>query len=231
MHILIIPDGNRRWAKKKHLPEFMGHKKGAERILEITKELLEIERLKFLTFWVLSNDNILKRSKTEINFLLNILADQLRGELENPRYEKFGIRFRALGDWKESFKSNPRLIDLIEQLQEKTKKYSNHHLTMLLAYDGYFEMLSAMKEILNKNEKDLNFESVHKNLWTKDLPEVDGIIRTGVENDPHNSAGVMMWLSGNSQYVFEEKSFPDFTAKLAARAVNEIRSRERRKGK
>lgn len=113
MHILIIPDGNRRWAKLKNLAAFIGHKHGAERFNEIAEALFEREKIEFLTFWVLSKDNLEKRPKEEIEFLLDILEQQLLTELKSSKYEEFGIRFRAIGLWKKYFINRPKLINLI----------------------------------------------------------------------------------------------------------------------
>lgn len=99
---------------------------------------------------------------------------------------------------------------------------------MLLAYDGFIEMEDAIKKLASD---EINFENIHKSLWTHELPLVDGIVRTGVEGDPHNSGGVMMWLTGNSQYVFLEIKFPDFTGELAQQAAADIKIRSRRLGK
>jgi undecaprenyl diphosphate synthase len=228
MHILIIPDGNRRWAKLKNLAAFIGHKHGAERFNEITEALFEKQQIEFLTFWVLSKDNLEKRPKEEVEFLLDILEQQLLAELKSSKYEEFGIRFRAIGLWKKYFTHRPNLMNLILDLENKTVANSKHNLTMLLAYDGFIEMEDAIKKLASDK---INFENIHKSLWTHELPLVDGIVRTGVEGDPHNSGGVMMWLTGNSQYVFLETKFPDFTGDLAVDTAVNLKSRIRRLGK
>lgn len=231
MHILIIPDGNRRWARQRGLPEFMGHKKGSERFSEISERFFEKEHVEFLTFWVLSKDNILKRSKNEIAFLSEILTEKLQAELVSEKYKRLEIRFRALGEWRILFQNNQKLINLIDELQNQTSKFSRHNLTMLLAYDGFAEIIVGVEQMVKNGLQNINFETIHQNLWCKDLPVIDGVIRTGVKEDPHNSGGVLMWLSGNAQYVFEKKFFPEFNSDLAVVALEDIKKRDRRLGK
>jgi undecaprenyl diphosphate synthase len=231
MHILIIPDGNRRWAKLKGLATFVGHKKGVERFSEIIDEVFKEQMVNFLTFWVLSIDNLVKRSKEEIDFLLNILDAEFTKQLESKRYEELQIQFRAVGLWEKYFSHRPELVEKIHLLQKKTAQYNKNYLTMLLAYDGFTEMTEGFLKMGKENIFPIDFKTIHENLWTNFLPEVDGIIRTGVENDPHNSGGVMMWLTGHSQYFFTSMKFPDFDKFQTKLAIEDFKKRARRLGK
>jgi undecaprenyl diphosphate synthase len=105
----------------------------------------------------------------------------------------------------------------------------------LLAYNGDDDILEAVKKITKLTEENaslkINRELISKNLMTHDLPPVDLVIRTGVENDPHNSAGFLMWQTQNSQLYFTNLQFPDFTAEQLEISLNDFASRDRRLGK
>lgn len=231
MHLLIIPDGNRRWAKLRNLLPFQGHEKGIGRFDEIVTELFNQPEVLQLTFWILSLDNIQKRSKEEIEHILDILEQYLERESTAERFVKDKIGFKVVGLWKDYFSYRARLVELITNLENNTSAFTSRYVTLLFVYDGYIEMEHGLKNLNSLELKNLNFETVHKKIWTNFLPLVDGIIRTGTEGDPHNSAGVMMWLTGYSQFVFLTTNFPDFGAKEAKQAFLEIKSRTKRLGK
>ena len=122
-----------------------------------------------------------------------------------------------------------RGLKAIEEAIEKTKKYNKYFITFLMAYNGTDEMLDCIKKIKEKRG-DVNEKTIKENLWTKDLPPVDLLIRTGVENDPHLSAGFMMWHTAYSQLYFTNKYFPDFKEKQFEEAIKDYSNRKRRKG-
>lgn len=222
-HVALIPDGNRRWAKKKNLPSFMGHQKGAETLEKIIYKFLEL-KIPYLTFWGSSLDNITKRSKTEVNYLFKIFEDQFNKISEEEKIHENKVRIEVIGKWKEYFPENTKIA--IEKAIEKTKDYNNFVLTFLMAYNGTDEMIDCIKKI----KGEVNKEKIKENLWTKNLPEVDFIIRTGCKSDPHNSAGFMMWDSAYSQLYFTNKFFPDFKEKSFEAAIEDYSKRERRNG-
>ena len=102
-------------------------------------------------------------------------------------------------------------------------------------YDGREEMIEAIRKIVKKSKAEPNIkitpELIKENLFTKDLPLVDFLIRTGVEGDPHNSAGFMMWDTSYSQLYFTETTWPDFKEKKLIEALRDYERRERRLGK
>jgi len=222
-HVALIPDGNRRWANKKNLPSFMGHQKGAETLEKIIYKFLEL-KIPYLTFWGSSLDNITKRSKTEVNYLFKIFEDQFNKISEEEKIHENKVRIEVIGKWREYFPENTKIA--IEKAIEKTKNYNNFVLTFLMAYNGTDEMIDCIKKIKGEVTK----EKIKENLWTKNLPEVDFIIRTGCKSDPHNSAGFMMWDSAYSQLYFTNKFFPDFKEKSFEAAIEDYSKRERRNG-
>jgi len=226
-HVAVIPDGNRRWAKKRGLPSFVGHQKGVDALENILDKFLEM-KIPYFTFWGSSMDNITKRTKSEVSYLFDIFENQFKRISDHERIHKNKVKIIVLGKWEELFPQ--KTIKAIKEAMEKTRSYDKHVLTFLMAYNGDDEMIECMKTI-KKKELVPNERTIKQNLWTKDLPPVDLIIRTGCSDDPHNSAGFMMWDAAYSQLYFTDKLFPNFKGKEFEKAIEDYIDRERRLGK
>lgn len=225
-HIAIIPDGNRRWAKKNRINPLHGHLEGVKRFWDIADYASSLG-VNYLTFWAASYDNFKKRGKLEVKFLVEIL----RKEVARPDFLERCIqnktRFQIIGEWKVLI-NDPKLIKAVEDIETKTSKFSKKVLTVLFVYDGKREMLNAINRLVVEGKK-VTAELLSKTLWTGNLPPVDMVIRTGGE--PHWSAGFMMWHTANSQYYFTEKLWPDFINSEMKKALEDFKRRERRLGK
>lgn len=226
-HLAVIPDGNRRWAKKNGLSSFMGHEKGAENLKELGLKALEM-KIKYFTFWGTSLDNITKRSELEVNYLYGIIEKQFSQLVEDKRIHENRIKISIIGRWEEIFPE--KVKQAMYKAIESTKDYDDYNLIFLMAYNGEDEMLDCVKKIAASDNSDITKETIKANLWTKDFPPVDLIIRTGCEDDPHISTGFMMWDTAYSQLFFSEKYFPEFTPVELEKAVLQFLGRERRKG-
>jgi undecaprenyl diphosphate synthase len=233
IHIAIIPDGNRRWAKKAGMKPWEGHRAGADRIEEISREALKKE-IKHLTFWGSSKDNLQKRPLEEKRELLRIYEKYFQKLITDPDVYENKTGINIVGDWEKQF---PRkLKNILMDGIEKTKNHTHNFLNFMLAYNGDDDVLHAVKKIkesILKEKKNLKITAdlFKENLLSSKLPPVDLIIRTGTEGDPHNSAGFLMWQTQNSQYHFSEKLFPDFGPKDFRKIVEEFKKRKRRLGK
>jgi len=230
-HIAIIPDGNRRWAERKGIPLNEGHRIGVETTQKIFEKALEL-KIPYLTFWAFSHDNLIKRSQEEVNFLMKLITEEFKRLIADSRIHQNKVKVRILGRFKEILP--PRTLRIVEKLIEKTERYDLFSLTFLLAYNGTDEMLAAIQEIIKfagKRAIKVSGDLIKDFLWTKDLPSVDLVIRTGCEGDPHNSAGFMMWHTAYSQYYFTKTLYPDFTTQEFEKAVKDFLKRERRLGK
>jgi undecaprenyl diphosphate synthase len=228
MHIVLIPDGNRRWAKRKGMLPWQGHVEGAKILERILKKAWEL-KISHFTFWASSLDNLKKRPKKEVNTLLSLYKRYFEKLLKEKKIFEEKVRVNVFGRWKEFFPQS--LKNLIFKITEKTKANNNYFLSILVAYNGTDEMLDAIKRIKRKNYSVVDEKVLKENLWTGSLPPVDLIIRTGCENDPHNSAGFMMWHTAYSQFYFTKTLFPDFTEKEFEKAINDFLTRERKFGK
>ena len=223
-HIALIPDGNRRWAKKRGLPSIIGHTKGSDALEKILNKVLELN-IPYFTFWGSSLDNITNRPKKEVSYLFDIFEKQFKKLSTDKRIHDNKVKVRVLGKWKEFFPAKTKKA--IEEAIEKTKNYNKHNLTFLMAYNGTDEMIECIKKL---KKEIINGKTIKQNLWTKDLPAVDLVIRTGCENDPHMSAGFMMWDIAYAQLFFSKTFFPSFSPKELEEIIKDFSKRQRRKG-
>src|SRR3989338_10107745 len=115
-HVAIIPDGNRRWARKKGLPTFQGHKYAAEKTLPDLLEKFGNLGVKYFTFWALSTENLEKRTKDEVDRLLNLTRFFLKNKIKE--FKKKGIKLMTIGNIR---KLPQDIQDLIAKSVEKTK--------------------------------------------------------------------------------------------------------------
>mgnify|MGYP001563464695 FL=1 len=244
-HIVLIPDGNRRWAKKRGLPSFFGHRQGAKTTEKILKAILDL-KIPCFTFWGSSLDNITKRSAPEVKFLFKIFEQYFKKLAKSKEVNQNKISINIIGRWRELFPESVK--QEMAEAVEKTKDYKNYQLTFLMAYSGVDEMKSAIQKITELTLRQaqgkpkpgtwtlrrgsgqgIDEKLIKNNLWTKNLPAVDLVIRTGGE--PHLSAGMMMWDTANSQLYFTETLYPDFSVEEFKKAIDKYGQIERRMGK
>ncbi|MDD3498144.1 MAG: polyprenyl diphosphate synthase [Candidatus Moranbacteria bacterium] len=227
-HIAIIPDGNRRWAKKKGLKPWDGHEEGAKKIEELARAALNM-KIRNISFWGSSLGNLERRPLKEKRALLGIYERYFRKLIDSKEVHDNEARINVIGRWREYFPE--KLKKILEEGIERTKNYKKFTLNFFLAYSGDDEMLEAVKKIVNKfrEEAEITRKTIKENLMTKDLPAVDLLIRTG--GDPHLSAGFMMWDIADAQLYFSDEFFPEFGAERLKEAVEDYKKRERRMGK
>lgn len=230
MHLAIIPDGNRRWAKEKGLPSFMGHKTGGETMERIITAAFDAG-VSHLTIWGASVANVTERSREEIEFLFSVFSDSFRKLMESDELTERKVRVRILGEWRERFPDGLR--NMYEEIIKRTENNEGPSLTFMMAYSGTGEMLEAVNSLANRKAADPEFkitkESLKESLMTYDLPSVDLVIRTGGE--PHWSDGFMMFDIANAQFYFTETLWPGFSAEELNRVIDKFNETERRLGK
>src|SRR3990170_749239 len=237
-HVAIMLDGNRRWAKKRKLPSFRGHYQGAKTLESLIENAEKLE-IPFLTFWGGSAGNLSKRPAREVKTLFDVYGTYFKKLLRRKEIFEEKIRVRIIGRWENMVPQNVKKI--FREAIEKTKNHKKYNLTFLIAYDGKEEMLSAITKISarggsavgRKNQKSkakITEAELKQNLWTGELPPVDLMVRTGVENDPHWSAGFMMWHCADTQFYFSKTLWPDFTVKEFKKALKNYAKTQRRFG-
>ncbi|MBT4446616.1 di-trans,poly-cis-decaprenylcistransferase [archaeon] len=221
-HIAIIPDGNRRWAKEKGLAASLGHKKASE-AEKLKKLYLAAKKLKVecITLWGFSTENW-KRSETEKKFLFDLftkLIDSLSSELLEDQ-----IRFIHIG---RRDRLPKELMSKISTLENQTSSFTEFTLCLALDYGGRDEIVRATNKLLAAGNQ-VTEESLTSVLDTKDLPDLDLIIRTSGEQ---RLSGFMPYQSVYAELLFIDKYFPDFSVEDLENAINNFGSRARRFGK
>ena len=224
-HVVIIPDGNRRWAKEKGLPTIEGHRYAAQTTLpNLISELAKLN-IKYFTLWALSTENLIGRSKEELDYLFDLTRFFLKNKLKE--FKEKGIKLKIIGD----------LTNLPKDLQKEILKITadtkeNKKMTLVLGlnYGGRDEIIRAIKKIRNSKFeiRNLTKENFGNYLDTTGIPDPDLIIRTGGEK---RLSGFMLWQSEYSELYFSDLYFPDFTAKELEKSINNYLQRQRRFGK
>ena len=224
-HIAIIPDGNRRWAVEKNMSALDGHKQGAEALRAIMPHAADAG-VKYISIWGMSLDNFTKRSMSEVAGLLALFRSEFLSLATSDDIHTRKVKINVFGRWEEKF---PKPVkNAIQKAIDATKDYSEHYMNFFLAYNGVDEMTQAMQDIISEGVQTVTPEIIKQHLFTKDLPPVDLIVRTGGE--PHLSAGFMMWDVTDSQLWFTQTLWPEFTSTDLDEAIGEYTKRQRRKG-
>ena len=227
MHIGIIMDGNGRWAANKGLPRSFGHRKGAKQVSEIIKSCPELG-VKTLTLYAFSTENW-NRPKLEVDFLMQLLFLSLKDELKT--LNKNNIKFETIGNLSRLPK---KIGNYLEKVKEETKDNSKLTLTLALSYGSRSEIVNVVKELSDKvknniiSSKNIDETVINNHLYTRNLPDVDLLIRTSGEKRISN---FLLWQIAYSELYFTKKLWPDFRKKDLYKAIISYQSRERRFGK
>lgn len=228
-HVAIIPDGNRRWAATMGLRTIEGHRRGIESFRGIAYHAID-KGVRCISIWGMSIDNLIRRNPGEVRGLLRLFRDEAIRMIHDQDIHTRQVKVQILGRWREKF---PRSVcRAFEAVEEATHQYSQNMLNFLLAYNGTDEMLQAVQQIAHdvrrRNVKRITEQTVKQYLYTKDVPPVDLVIRTGGE--PHLSNGFMMWDIANAELHFSDKFWPAFSTADFDRALMDFASRRRKLG-
>ncbi len=221
-HVVIIPDGNRRWAKKHGLAPVEGHKKGLDTALKVVKGSKSLG-VKVLTLWGFSTENW-ARPKMEVVYLMKIYANFFRKNFKELLKE--GVKFRWIG---RRDRVPAYLRKVLEKVEAETAKNTKYILNICIDYGGHDEFVQAVKKIVAKKVKpsQVNEALINKNLATADLPNPDLLIRTSGEM---RTSGIMPWQTAYTELFFSKVFFPDFSVAELKRAISDYSSRQRRFG-
>lgn len=216
-------DGNGRWAEMRGLPRSEGHKRGVERVKEITEAANGIG-VEVLSLYAFSIENWM-RPENEVEVIMGLLESSLKGEFLN--FMKEGIRFRVIGN-RDRLSENIRSI--IEGVEQATEKNSSLIMQCALSYGGRDEIIRAVKKAvsLNARPEDITEDMIRGLLDTAGTPDPDLIIRTSGEQRLSN---FLLWQSAYAEFYFTDTLWPDFTKEELLDAVHEYQMRDRRFGK
>ncbi len=220
-HIGIIMDGNGRWAQKHNLPRIFGHREGLKtvrRIVEISAKL----GIRCLSLYAFSTENW-NRPKDEIESLFSLLRNYIK--LEKKMLKKNNIKLIVSGDIS---KLDEKTKILLQNLIEELRNNNGLILNLCINYGGRQEIITAVNKILSSEIKRINEEEFKNFLYTKNLPELDFLIRTSGELRISN---FMLWQIAYTELYFTKTLWPDFTPKEFVLAIKEFQLRERRFGR
>ena len=222
-HVAIIMDGNNRWTKKHKLKGFAGHEKGIDTIQTVVDTAISYN-IKFLTLFSFSSENW-SRPKKEVKFLMNLLRRYLSKKIK--KLMESNISIKMIGDKK---KLPNDIVNKINKYQKLTSKNNQLYLNFALNYGSRNEILIAFRKIINKYVKKrilINEKTISSNLYTKDIPDPDLLIRTSGEKRISN---FLLWQLAYTELVFLDVLWPDFKKKHFVDALRQYSKRVRRYG-
>ncbi len=225
-HVAIIMDGNGRWAKKRGLPRFAGHKEGMDNVKDIVR-VANKHHIKVLTLYAFSTENW-KRPKSEVEYLLKLPKEFIHTYL--PELIRENVQIKTIG----AFDLLPEHTKkAVQAAKDKTSENDGLILNIALNYGSRYEIIQAIKHIAkdvetNQLDMDQLDESVFSNyLFTSDLKDPDLIIRTSGEQRLSN---FLLWQAAYSEFWFTDVYWPDFNEKVFEQALVDYQNRKRRFG-
>jgi len=213
-------DGNGRWGLKKYNDRNKGHYYGLQNINKVIKNCIKLH-IKYLTLYTFSTENW-NRPKKEIEYLFFLFKFFYQKNFN--KINKNNIRIKFIGDLK-NIPADLKVI--IKKIQEKTKK--NNLITVVFAfnYGAKSELINAFKKIHKNKKKIISEELISNNLYTKNMPNPDILVRTGGEKRLSN---FLLWQLSYAELFFIEKSWPDFNFLDLKKIVNKFIGIKRRFG-
>ena len=226
-HIAIIMDGNGRWASRRHLPRFVGHRSGVQTVRGVVETAARIG-LPFLTLYAFSAENWKKRPAAEVEFLMQLLRQYLKQEV--PRLNRNNVRLTYIG----------RIWELPENVQERLKWAEEQTagntgmvLTLALNYGARTELVDAFRSIIDAARNNGGIDHLHideelvaRHLYGS-LPDPDLVIRTSGELRVSN---FLLWQIAYAEIYVTSKLWPDFEGADLLHAIADYQRRERRYG-
>ena len=220
-HVAIIMDGNGRWGLKKKGSRNYGHLQGIKTVETVIKLSIK-QKIPYLTLYTFSTENW-KRPESEINFLFDLIRKSLRKKLS--KIIKQGIKINIIG----KKQGLPRDIKrTIRNIQKKTFHNETITLNLALNYGSKEEIINACKALAGEDKKEINIKNFEKNLYTKDMPNPEILIRTGGTKRLSN---FLLWQLAYTEIFFVDKLWPDFLEKDFSKIINKFYNIKRNFGK
>ncbi|WP_417593771.1 isoprenyl transferase [Parasphingorhabdus sp.] len=225
-HIAIIMDGNGRWAKRKHLPRALGHKKGVEAVRNIVRVAGEMG-IEAMTLYAFSSENW-SRPEDEISDLMGLLRQYIQSDINE--FVENGVRLKVIGNYRAL---DADIVAMIDDAIEKTANNENMTLAVALNYGAQDEMLRAVRDIAatvkrgDLEPEEIRIDDISAGLDTADLPPLDLLVRTSGELRLSN---FLLWQAAYSELYFTDTLWPDFDKEELEKALKSFGCRERRFG-
>lgn len=227
-HLGLILDGNRRWAQRQGITDpTKGHLAGYNKLKTILKSVFDAG-IHYLTVYALSLENIKKRSPREIQFLFELLLGGVNEVLQDPTIKEHEVQVRLIGQLHVLPESIQQQIQLVNR---EIKPNPQNFINFCIVYDGQEELVDAMKTIVREQVPfdQITKATIKRHLYTKDFPELDYIIRTGMD-DGARISGFLLWDSSYAEFRFRMDLWPDYSEQMLLEDLKEYIHRKRRKG-
>ena len=217
-HVAIIMDGNGRWGVKNKNSRNLGHKEGLLAVEKIIKQSIK-RNIKYLTLFAFSTENW-KRPDIEIAYLFKLLEKFLKEKLSE--LDKQNIKLKIIGRKKFSLKLNK----ILKEAEKITFKNTKLQINLALNYGSKNELIDGIKSLIKKNNK-ITIKNISNNLYTKNIPDPDILIRTG---DTKRLSNFLLWQLAYTEIFFEKKLWPDFNEKDYDKIIKKYKSIKRNFG-
>lgn len=225
-HVALIVDGNRRWARQRHLPASLGHKAGFDRLTEITRYAIKDCGVHILSLYVFSTENFARDSR-EVNFLMDLLVNNYKAMTDEMIERGCRILFSGRRE-----NLQPRVLDAMDYMMQATRDKDKGVVNFCLNYGSHAELTDAARAIAREvragslDPEQINEATVERHLYS-DLPPVDLLIRTSGEQRLSN---FLLWQCAYAEFYFTPTLFPDFDKAAFDKALEEYARRDRRMG-
>ena len=219
-HVAFIVDGNRRWAKKRLMPALLGHRQGVKNLKNTLLWLIE-EKIEYASFYCFSTENW-SRSIDEVEGLIDLIEEYFKkGEkffLENDIYVEI---FGDLSRFPE------RVTKILNDTMNSTKNCKTLKVGFCLNYGGREDIIHSVNMAIKDGKTKITQADITNNLYTKDFPDPDLVVRTSGEVRLSN---FMLWQISYSELYFSDKMWPDFDKNELILALENFSKRKRRYG-
>jgi len=206
----------------------VGHLIGYKNLKERLFDFFEAG-IHYLSIYALSLENLKKRSEEEIKYIFRIILDAVDAVVKEATVKEEKVNFNVIG----RVHLLPKEVkEKINELIEFTKENDQNFINLCIMYDGQEEIVDAVKEIIKNGvkEEDINRDVIKNHLYTRDFPEVDYIIRTGME-DGARISGFLLWDASYAEFKFRRDLWPDYSKEMVLEDLQDYTNRNRRKGK
>lgn len=225
-HVAIIMDGNGRWASKRLMPRFEGHRRGVEALRRTVRAAAELG-IRYLTLYSFSSENW-SRPRTEVDYLMGLVKRFVRNDLADLHANN--VRVRIIGE-REGL--DAELAELLVEVENLTAANTGLTLVVAFNYGARQEIVAAARRLAEKvaegvlKPADITAEAIVANLHTHDIPDPDLVIRTSGEQRLSN---FLLWQAAYAEFIFIPLLWPDFDRRALEAALAEYHARDRRFG-
>ncbi|VAW66567.1 Undecaprenyl diphosphate synthase [hydrothermal vent metagenome] len=226
-HVVVVMDGNGRWARKRMLPRTAGHHAGVKSTREVVEQCVKA-KIQALTLFAFSSENW-KRPEQEVSSLMALFVSTLQSEIKS--LHKQNVRVRFIG---ECTAFSEKLQARISQASELTQANTGLQLNIAVNYGGRWDVAEACRRIAEKVQagtlraEEVDAELVDRHVCLSDLSAPDLFIRTGGDQRVSN---FLIWQLAYTELYFTDVLWPDFKSVEFLAALEWFAQRQRRFGK